>query len=550
MATEYRNPTEIIVNHIISSADIQKRNQALFAGDLLKTMDITACISAERHAKLPCVTLMMDDLVVSKDLYKGQVVNVTAKLTRAFGSSMEVVVDVHLKDMFTDEDVQVCQAYFVFVALAKVGKAKLTHLDPVTYDERLEYALAYERRRLRYAARNAAKAKSAKKNADSSTVANFDAISPGEVTMKDTAVESTELVAPNDANHHQTTFGGQIMAWLVSLCTISATKLCKKSPTIVELDGVHFLAKSVVGDRLLFKAMVNKTFDDKTFEVGCRVESRSLEGNIAHINSAYITFALLDEKKQPLDVPVVKATTADELKRQGNAVIRRQNKIAKEKILGKTGPALTVPWTQKASDMLAFHNVSAVKRMYHMSFTEIQKICDCEVSSHKQDHITCFKVETSIGKPAADVFKAVQLETRACWDIIISQSKLAQKIDEDDNLYYVILASSFDGDKSSSKPGDYVVMESFRPAVEKDVYVVAYRSVSLESYPESDQYKRQADLSSGFVISQSASDPNQSTLTFVFQVTNEAAALILPNIQKNIQFFSQRMQKLREYLKV
>jgi acyl-CoA thioesterase 11 len=269
MSADYRNPTEVEVNKIIS-ADVREGNRALLAGDLLKAMDITACLAAEKHAKMPCVTLIMDDLVVNDDLLNGQVLNVKAKLSRAFGSSMEVVVEASLEDMFKQERVQICKACFVFIAIAKVGKAKLANLDLVTVEERLEYALAYERRKLRYAARNAAKAKSTSKGSasDTCTTRSEDGtLGPGEVAMSKTVVESVELVLPSQANHHQTTFGGQIMAWLVSACTISASRLCQTRPSIVEVNGVHFLEKSSVGDRLLFKAMVNKTFDDNTLKL-------------------------------------------------------------------------------------------------------------------------------------------------------------------------------------------------------------------------------------------------------------------------------------------
>lgn len=37
-----------------------------------------------------------------------------------------------------------------------------------------------------------------------------------------TSVQSIELVLPPHANHHGNTFGGQIMAWMETVATISA----------------------------------------------------------------------------------------------------------------------------------------------------------------------------------------------------------------------------------------------------------------------------------------------------------------------------------------
>ena len=560
MSVAYRNPTEVELNKIISAENVQQRNQALLAGDLLKAMDITACLAAEKHAKMPCVTLMMDDLVVNDNLLHGQVLTVKAKLTRAFGSSMEVVVETSLEDMFKRERVQICKAYFVFVATAKQGKAKLSHLDPVTMEERLEYALANERRKLRYAASKATKAKSVSKDnsADISATQSGSQSSKNtgssEVPMSDTVVESVELVLPSQANHHQTTFGGQIMAWLVSTCTIAGSRLCQTRPSIIQVNGVHFLQKSTVGDRLFFKAMVNQTFDDDTFEVGCRVESSTLEGVTAHINSAYLTFAVFDQNNQRQQVPVVKATTSDQVRRQANADTRRNAGVQKEKILSAIGPALSVLWTEEISDVLAFHNVTAFEKLYHLdTWQEISQDSNCKLFTCKLDELTCVKVEATIAKSAADVFKAVQLKTRASWDPIFAQSTVVRKIDDDDSIVHIVMATTPPGqstpDKTPTKPSDLLLMESTRPGVGKDGYVIAYRSVTMTSYPVSEQYERKENLSSGFMIGQSESNPNQSTLVYINQVTNQVAEFLFKDLKGGTKVFADRVKKLREYLK-
>lgn len=44
----------------------------------------------------------------------------------------------------------------------------------------------------------------------------------GVVSTRGTSVQSIELVLPPHANHHGNTFGGQIMAWMETVATISA----------------------------------------------------------------------------------------------------------------------------------------------------------------------------------------------------------------------------------------------------------------------------------------------------------------------------------------
>ena len=60
-------------------------------GQLLQWMDIAACLSAERHAHLNAVTLVMDDLSVESVAVRvGDIVRLEGFVNAAFSSSMEV----------------------------------------------------------------------------------------------------------------------------------------------------------------------------------------------------------------------------------------------------------------------------------------------------------------------------------------------------------------------------------------------------------------------------------------------------------------------------
>ena len=65
-------------------------------GQLLQWMDIAACLSAERHAHLNAVTLVMDELSVESVAVRvGDIVRLEGVVNAAFSSSMEVGVTVH-----------------------------------------------------------------------------------------------------------------------------------------------------------------------------------------------------------------------------------------------------------------------------------------------------------------------------------------------------------------------------------------------------------------------------------------------------------------------
>lgn len=59
------------------------------------------------------------------------------------------------------------------------------------------------------------------------------------VPAERTRVESVELVLPPHANHQVSTFGGQIMAWMENVATISAR--CTVTVLLVKSDDKKFI---------------------------------------------------------------------------------------------------------------------------------------------------------------------------------------------------------------------------------------------------------------------------------------------------------------------
>lgn len=121
----------------------------LSVGQLLKWIDTTACLSAERHAGCPCVTASMDDIYFEHTISVGQVVNIKAKVNRAFNSSMEVGIQVASEDLCSEKQWSVCKALATFVAHRELSRVKLKQTTPQTEEEKMEHSVAAERRRMR-----------------------------------------------------------------------------------------------------------------------------------------------------------------------------------------------------------------------------------------------------------------------------------------------------------------------------------------------------------------------------------------------------------------
>ncbi|CAE6505743.1 unnamed protein product [Rhizoctonia solani] len=98
--------------------DITDEHGRLYAGEMLKIIDVAAGVAARRHTDLNCVTISLDRVVLVREINAGAHLHVDACINRAWGSSLEAGVRVLLEDMDTGELIYCCHAYLTFVALA------------------------------------------------------------------------------------------------------------------------------------------------------------------------------------------------------------------------------------------------------------------------------------------------------------------------------------------------------------------------------------------------------------------------------------------------
>jgi acyl-CoA hydrolase len=84
-----------------------------------------------------------------------------------------------------------------------------------------------------------------------------------------------------------------------------------------------------VGNVVFVHASVNDV-GRTSLEVGVRVEAEDLvSGRRTHTSSAYLVFVALDERGQPRPVPGVLPETDKERRRQAEAKIRRDHRLAR-----------------------------------------------------------------------------------------------------------------------------------------------------------------------------------------------------------------------------
>uniref|UniRef100_A0A3P8QZ44 Acyl-coenzyme A thioesterase 11 n=1 Tax=Astatotilapia calliptera TaxID=8154 RepID=A0A3P8QZ44_ASTCA len=523
---ENYNPTEVKMSQIVMPCHSNHR-QELSVGQLLKWMDSAACLSAERHAGSPCVTASMDDIHFEHTISVGQVVNIRAKVNRAFNTSMEVGIQVNCEDLFSDRHWRVCHAYATFVTQrTSTGQKK----------EQVEYSVAAERRRVRMVHDDIIKdllSNEWVQQVDSS-------VGPSAVAAERTRVESVELVLPPHANHQVNTFGGQIMAWMVNVATIAASRLSQAHPTLRAIDMFTFRGPSQVGDRLLLKAIVNNAFRN-SMEVGVRAEAYHEEGPNRHINSAFMTFEVLDDGGKPRTLPRIRPEPLEGQRRFQEATARKKIRLDRKYIISRTQGEvpLSVPWDPTNQVYLSFNNVSALKMLAARSSWRLSCEKDqVQLYTLEQKSMLSFKIECEVDVPAHRAFDLLaELSNRPSWDSHYKKCELIQLVDNDDFIYRVVTPSVRHGAMGSPTAAnqakgilqDFILLASKRkPCGSGDPYVIALRSVSLPTHPPTEGYNRGEVLCAGFTILETKD--NKSLISYF----NQASPEVLPYISTDI----------------
>ncbi|KAI1889246.1 hypothetical protein AGOR_G00177170 [Albula goreensis] len=521
----YRNPTEVKMSQIVLPCHANHCGE-LSVGQLLKWMDSTACLSAEKHAGCSCITASVDDIHFEHTIGVGQVVNIKANVNRAFNSSMEVGIVVSCEDLFSDQQWKVCHAFGTFVARrTEAGKVQLRQVVPFTQAEKMEYSIAAERRRMRLIhaeiVTDLLSNDTAQKEGDSQEYQDA-------VSAERTRVESVELVLPPHANHQVNTFGGQIMAWMENVATISASRLCNAHPTLRTIDMFHFRGPSQVGDRLVLKAIVNNAFK-KSMEVGVCAEAYQGGDHIRHINSAFMTFEVLDEEGKPRTLPRIRPEPVDGKRRYQEAIARKKIRLDRKYLISckQTQVPLSVPWDPSNQMYLSYNNVSALKLLAAKNNwilnSEKNKV---NLYTLEENQVLCFKVETQVDVPAERAFVLLSdLRRRQEWDMHYEKCEVLNQVDEDDTIYRVITPSASKG----SNAQDFILLASKRkPFDTGDPYVIALRSVTLPTHPPTEDYKRGEVLCAGFTIWEVSSTVSK------ISYYNQATPGVLPYISTDI----------------
>ncbi len=121
----------------------------LFGGELLSRMDRAASIAARRHCNQTVVTASVNHVSFNIPIPLNSVVSVVAKVSRAFKTSMEVIIDVFIENTENSTKQQANQGIYTFVAVDNNTKPMaVPKIIPETPEEHTRFEAALRRKQL------------------------------------------------------------------------------------------------------------------------------------------------------------------------------------------------------------------------------------------------------------------------------------------------------------------------------------------------------------------------------------------------------------------
>jgi acyl-CoA hydrolase len=140
----------------------------------------------------------------------------------------------------------------------------------------------------------------------------------------ETIAHATKLVLPNDTNPHGNLFGGQLLAWMDEIASISAHRHCRRVVVTASVNSVSFKEAIRHSSIVTLIAKVSRAFNS-SMEVFIDVfVEDQVSGEKRKCNEAIYTFVAVDQNGGPIQVPELTPETKEEQERFNGALRRKQ----------------------------------------------------------------------------------------------------------------------------------------------------------------------------------------------------------------------------------
>jgi acyl-CoA hydrolase len=146
---------------------------------------------------------------------------------------------------------------------------------------------------------------------------------------------TTKVVLPNDTNTIGNLFGGQLLAWMDVIASVSAHRHCRRVVVTASVNNVSFQMPIKQGSIVTLEAKVSRAFTS-SMEVFVDVWMEDhLSGKRVKSNEAIYTFVAVDQNGGPIQVPELIPESEEEIRRFDGALRRKELSLI---LAGKMDP--------------------------------------------------------------------------------------------------------------------------------------------------------------------------------------------------------------------
>ena len=158
-------------------------------------------------------------------------------------------------------------------------------------------------------------------------------------TAQQTLAITTKIVLPNDTNTLGNLFGGQLLAWMDVIASVSAHRHCKRVVVTASVNNVSFNQPIAHASIVTLEAKVSRAFNS-SMEVFLDVfVEDAVTGVRSKSNEAIYTFVAVDQNGFPIQVPELIPETEEEIARFDAALRRKELSLI---LAGKMKPSAAV----------------------------------------------------------------------------------------------------------------------------------------------------------------------------------------------------------------
>lgn len=143
-------------------------------------------------------------------------------------------------------------------------------------------------------------------------------------------------IFPEDTNHHNTMFGGNLMAEIDEIAAIAAMRHSGNAVVTASTDSVDFLKPIRTGELISLVSFVTHA-GKSSMEICVKVISEDTINDTKHLSAySFLTFVALDEEGNKALVPEIYPETEDEKWFFESAKERVQSRHERRKVSKKT----------------------------------------------------------------------------------------------------------------------------------------------------------------------------------------------------------------------